>query len=526
MKQPKQRAAGPTGDEISRALSRIVASAGFKSSSRLCDFLGYVIKQTLEGHADRIKAVTISQDVYGRPDSIDPRSDTLVRVEAGRLRRLLDHYYLTDGRDEAIRISVPKGSYVPAFEWRMAVDSLAGASADDGTPSIAVLAFDNLSGDPGQEYFSDGVTENIITALCRFPWLRVVARNSAFVYKSEPADVRRVAAELGVRYVLQGSVRKAKNQIRLTAQLIDGPTGRHLWAEHYDRDLGDIFVLQDAVTQTVVAAMEPELARAEQRRAQTASPAELDAWNHYWRAMWHQHRRTKEDLAEALMLYEKAIAADPNFALAHAGLSETYFFHILLGDDDDQQTNAERALEAGRKAVDLQGNSDVARIALGIALATQGDNQAAIDEFQYALTLNPNSARCYFHLASSLTFSGQPMDAIPHFEKAIQLSPSDPYMAPFLGRLGMAHLFAGHYEEAVAATRKSLLQPNPPWPCLAILAAALGYLGQADEAADILSELQTREPRISTKFVRQQMKMANDDLTSTVIDGLRNAGMD
>jgi len=525
MKQPQQRAASPTGDEISRALSRIVASAGFKSSSRLCNFLGYVITETLEGRAGAIKGITISQDVYGRPDSIDPRSDTLVRVEAGRLRRLLDHYYLTDGRDEAVRISIPKGSYVPTFEWSAAADSLTDASADDGTPSIAVLAFDNLSGDPGQEYFSDGVTENIITALCRFPWLRVVARNSAFVYKSEPADVRRVAAELGVRYVLQGSVRKAQNQIRLTAQLIDGPSGRHLWAEHYDRDLGDIFVLQDAVTQTVVAAMEPELARAEQRRAQAASPAELDAWNHYWRAMWHQHRRTKEDLAQALTLYEKAIIADPNFALAYAGIGETYFFHLLLGDDDRQQ-NVERALAAGRKAVDLQADSDVARIALGIALAVQGDSDAAIDEFEYALTLNPNSARCYFHLATSLTFSGRPLDAIPRFEKAIQLSPNDPYMAPFLGRLGMAHLHAGHYEKAVAAARKSLLRPNPPWPALMILAAALSHLGQTDEAADVLSELRAKEPRISTNFVRRQMILANKDLTATVIDGLKKAGLE
>jgi len=523
MEQTRRRAVGPTEGEVRQTLSSIVASAEFKRSSRLCDFLDYVVTQTLKGQADRIKAVTIAQDVYGRSDSIDPRSDTLVRVEAGRLRRLLDNYYLTDGRDQAVRISVPKGSYVPAFEWRAVADS--PTDTDDGTPSIAVLAFDNLSGDPGQEYFSDGITENIITALCRFPWLRVVARNSTFVYKSEPADVRRVAAELGVRYVLQGSVRKSRDQIRLSAQLIDGPTGRHLWAEHYDRELGDIFVLQDAVTQTVVAAMEPELERAEQRRAQAASPAELDAWNHYWRAMWHQHRRTKEDLAQALTLYEKAIAADPNFALAYAGIGETYFFHLLLGDDDRQQ-NVERALAAGRKAVDLQADSDVARIALGIALAVQGDNEAAIDEFEFALTLNPNSARCYFHLATSLTFSGRPLDAIPRFEKAIQLSPNDPYMAPFLGRLGMAHLHAGHYEEAVAVTRKSLLRPNPPWPCLMMLAAALSHLGQTDEAAEVLSELRAKEPRISTGFVRRQMILANEDLTSTVIEGLQKAGLD
>ncbi len=220
-------------------------------------------------------------------------------------------------------------------------------------PSIAVLPFENMSGDPEQDYFSDGITEDLITALSRIRWFFVIARNSTFAYKGRGVDVREVARELGVRYVIEGSVRKAGNRVRLTAQLIDGPTGTHVWATRYDRDLEDIFAVQDELTQTVVGAIEPELSKAEQERARLKKPEALDVWDIYLRGMSSLNALTGESLAEAEKTFARAIALDSGFAGAVAGLAEVHYYTVVLGLAADPDAARRAALEAARRAAEL-----------------------------------------------------------------------------------------------------------------------------------------------------------------------------
>ena len=284
----------------------------------------------------------------------------------------------------------------PVHAFRIILDPGTTVAAVTATifdkPSIAVLPFDNMSGDTEQEYFSDGITDDLITALCRIRQFRVVARNSTFSFKGQFPDVRRVAEELNVRYVIEGSVRRAGNQIRLTAQLIDGNTGNHVWAERYDRSLDDIFSLQDELANTIVGAVEPAMGRAEQERANKKPPENLDAWESYQRGMWHLIRRTKLDMKEARKLFERAITLDSHFAQAYAGYARTFYFDVLLGFSDDGD---EEALEAARKAVDLDNEDAESHTALGQIYYVKRNNERAIPEFEAAIRLNPSYATAH-----------------------------------------------------------------------------------------------------------------------------------
>ncbi len=271
-------------------------------------------------------------------------------------------------------------------------------------PSIAVLPFDNLSGDPEQEYFSDGITEDIITGLSRIRWFFVIARNSTFAYKGSSPDVRQVAKELGVRYVLEGSVRKAAARVRISAQLIEGTTGNHLWAERYDRDLEDIFAVQDEITQTVVGAIEPELRKSEQHRARIKPSENLHAQDCYYRGMWHLNGRTKEHLAEARRQFERATELDPNLGPAFTGMAVTYSIERLSGFTEE---DSERAFRAVHKAVKLDEGDADAHTALGFFYHIDGDTNAALAATETALRLNPSSTWAYHSLARVLIHSGK-----------------------------------------------------------------------------------------------------------------------
>jgi TolB-like protein len=231
-------------------------------------------------------------------------------------------------------------------------------------PSIAILPFTNMSGDPEQEYFADGVSEDIITALSRIRWFFVIARNSSFAYKGQATDVKQVAQELGIRYVLEGSVRKGGNRVRITAQLADGTTGNQVWARRYDRELADIFDLQDEITETIVGAIEPELGKAERERAKSKRPDNLDAWDLYQRGMSHLYRYTKVDLAEAQGLFRSAVELDPNQGPAYSGLAEAYYYEVVYGFADSVADNRERAIEPARRAVALDAEDAGARCTL------------------------------------------------------------------------------------------------------------------------------------------------------------------
>ncbi|MFQ5970990.1 MAG: adenylate/guanylate cyclase domain-containing protein [Alphaproteobacteria bacterium] len=392
-------------------------------------------------------------------------------------------------------------------------------------PSIAVLAFENLSGDPGQEYFSDGITEDIITALSRVRWFLVIARNSTFAFKGRAVDVREVARELGSRYVLEGSVRKAGNRVRITVQLSDGGTGKSVWAKRYDRELEDMFALQDEITETIVGAIEPELGKAERERARSKRPESLDAWDVYQQGMAHHYRFTKEDLAEARRLFQKAFELDPGLGAALAGWAETCYYEVVLGFADAPEERREEALRVARQAVELDDEDATARCALARAHVMRREHEQAIPELETALELNPSFAWAHYSLGAALVFTGRAHEAIPHLETAIRLSPRDLYMGSFLVRMADAHLFIGRYEDAVAWARKALRHPHFQWSRHAVLISALAHLGRDEEARRALDELMGLRPDFTLEFVRRTHLFTNPDDFARYLEGLRKAGV-
>ena len=351
---------------------------------------------------------------------------------------------------------------------QVAVEQLVGApkrpsgrDANDGAkseltlpdkPSIAVLAFDNLSGDPDQEYFADGVADDIITALSKFRWFFVIARNSSFSYKGTSVDLTQVARELGVRFVIEGSVRKAGSRVRINAELIEGTTGNHVWAERYDRELTDIFELQDEMTETIVGAIEPELASIVRTHARQKPTDNLDAWDHHQRGLWHLWKFTNDDSDEAEVHFRHAIALDAGFGPAHAGLAVLLHYRMLFDITDSPDEDLQEALLAGERAIAEDGQDPFAHFALGRVQTALGNSDRAIAELEKAVELNPNFALAYYGLGTALVYAGRGREAVPHFHRAIRQSPHDPAMWAFENNVGATY-FAPRPEAPMINTR-------------------------------------------------------------------------
>ena len=292
--------------------------------------------------------------------------------------------------------------------------------------SIAVLPFDNMSRDQEQEYFSDGITEDIITALSRIRWLTVIARNSSFTYKGKAVDVKQVGREMGVRYVLEGSVRRTGNRVRITAQLIEAETGTHIWAERYDRDLGDIFAVQDEITETIATAIEPEIGAAEMERARRKPPGDLSAWDAYQRGLWHSYRYTAADNATAKDFLERAIAIDPDFGPSHAALAYNHFCDVIYGYSADRKVSIAAGLATAKTAVALDERDPFAHSNLGRLYTMMGEHALAEDALRRALALSPSFALAHFSMGLVLQQAGRSEEALPELELAMRLSPHDP----------------------------------------------------------------------------------------------------
>src|SRR5215468_470433 len=365
-------------------------------------------------------------------------------------------------------------------------------SKEEDRPSVAVLPFTNLSGDRQQDYFSDGMTEDITTELSRFSELLVIARNSSFQYKGKTVDIRQVGRELGARYVLEGSVRRSGDRVRITAQLIDAMTGVHRWAERYDRELQDVFAVQDEVARTMVAILAAHVNRAETERALLKPPAAWEAYEYYLRGaeafFLHTTRRTKVSLYEARRLLEQSLAIDPTYARAAAKLSHTHFFAYVEPFDGDYLSPAalDRAFELAQTAVHLDPRLPQARAQLGHVLIYKRRHDAAIAEFERAFALNPNFIDHRFAIA--LIYVGEPARAIEVLEANMRL---DPFASPnySYGVMGMANYTLKHYEEAVrwlseCALRLPNLQVSHVW-----LASAYAQLGKLEEAKKEAAEV-------------------------------------
>jgi TolB-like protein/Flp pilus assembly protein TadD len=404
------------------------------------------------------------------------------------------------------------------------VDNQVRALPLPSRPSIAVLPFDNMSEDPDQEHFADGISEDLITDLSRIHWLFVIARNSTFVYKKRAVDVKQVARELGVRYVLEGSVRRAGKRIRVTAQLVDAITGGHHWAERYDRELGDIFAVQDEITRNVVAAIEPRLLAAEGLRALSRSPDDLGAWECVARAQTHVWRLTREDNRAATDALTRAVESYPDYARARSLLGFCLVFAAHNGWIDRDQ-----GLAAGRqhivRAVILDDCDPWGQIVFGYLSMMERRTEESIAAFRRAVDLNPSSATAHCYLSHGLAFAGHDREAIAHGEDAIRLSPLDPDMAMFLGGIAVAHYTAGRYAEAVRCSNE-LLRLRPGFQgAQRLRCASLAQTGRIDEARSFLALIRREQPRLSIDWIRASVPYQTPELMERFLDGMRKAGL-
>jgi len=416
-------------------------------------------------------------------------------------------------------------SAAPIVVKGVAVAAKTEASTAD-RPSIAVLPFANMSGDPEQEYFADGISEDIITGLSKLRWFFVIARNSSFTYKGKAVDVKHVARELGVRYVLEGSVRKGGNRVRITAQLIDAATNNHIWADHYDGDLTDVFALQDEITKKVVAAIEPRLLEAEGIRSQNRSPEDLGAWEMVIQANSLFWRLTKAEGETAIATLKQAVAQYPNYAPAHSMLAFMMIVSGYLGwSAGEREPLVKQAAALATRAAELDDSDPWAHLALGYVAYTMRRTEVAAEEFQRAIDLNPNFAAAYGYLGVALALDGRPDQAIPQLEIAIRMSPHDPQNAVFNMGLAGAHYLAGRYSEAIGFARKALQQRHGWTGAHRIYVASLAQAGQIDEARAALQRLKELQPNISVEWIEQNVPYTAVQMPK-FLDGMRKAGLE
>jgi adenylate cyclase len=476
-------------------------------------------------------------DLFGDGVNIAARLETLAEpggiCVSGSVRDYVGKklpVVFTDCGEQAVKnIAEPVRVYRVGASAAAPIDAPKRASLPlPDKPSIAVLPFTNMSGDPEQDYFADGIVEDIITALSRFQWLFVIARNSSFTYKGRPVEIKQVGRELGVRYVLEGSIRKASTKVRITGQLIDATNGAHLWADRFDGLLEDIFDLQDRITSSVVGAIEPRLLSAETERARRKPTENLGAYDCFLRAMPLVFGFTKEGSEEALSLLKRAINLDPGYSSAYALAAECYSFRRTVNWappsalDDEAREGARLA----RRAVELGGDDPTALWLAACALAHLAqDYDAAVDAADRSLKLCPSSASAYCESGWVRVFRGENEIALDHFSRALRLSPYDPMEWFFHAGMARAYVQARRYEEAVAASRRSI-RSNAGWAAnYRTLAAALAHLGRMSEAHEAIARVLEIDPACTIAMTTKFLGVTDPVIVGPFIDGLRKAGL-
>jgi TolB-like protein len=392
-------------------------------------------------------------------------------------------------------------------------------------PSIAVLPFINMSGDSEQDYFSDGISEDIITGLSKLRWFFVIARNSSFVYKTRSVHLKQIASELGVAYVVEGSVRKAGDRVRITAQLNDVTTGSHLWAERYDRGLADVFAVQDEITEAIVAAIEPQLYAAENFRARRKAPDSLDAWDLVMRALSHYWRVTRQDNVVAQALLEKATAIDPDYGQALGVLANSYMFSAHMGWAD-MATAVPLAERSALAAIISDSEDPWAHLALGHVHLMARRFDASLAEYEFALRLNPNFALAQGYYGLSLSYSGRWQEADEAACRATRLSPRDPFVAVYDGIAAYAQFIGRNYTEAVNLARKAIRQRGDFVGGHRVLTAAAAAAGDMQVAKLALQDLRRVQPNISLAWISAHMPIRHDAEREHYLAALEKAGLE
>jgi adenylate cyclase len=391
-------------------------------------------------------------------------------------------------------------------------------------PSIAVLAFNNMSGDPEQEYFSDGISEDIITDLSKLLELHVIARNSTFIYKGKPVDVKQVGRDLGVRYVLEGSVRKAGNRVRVTGQLIDATSGAHIWADRFDRDLTDIFAVQDELTQEIIAALKIKLSEAEKALIVGSGTTNVDAHDFFLRGreLMFGNKRDRETFEQSTACFRRAIELDPNYAAPYAGLGMAYGLDFQNHWSDTSEKSLDQAERLVSESIAKDDKDAFAHYVAAVVYIWKRDHERSAHEADRALSLNPNYALAINARGLAHIYTGEPAKAIPYIEKAIRLDPAQQLYRHFLGT---AYFVAGNYETAAVVFKDRIAMTPSTDLSRAFLASALGQLGRLDEARQIWRELKEINPRYSYVDHFGRLPFKNPADADKFTDGLRKAGL-
>ena len=432
-------------------------------------------------------------DIFGDGVNVAARLETLAepggicvsRMVRDNVRDKLDYTFEDLGEQQVKNIARPVRSYLVADRAHATAGPVTPSTQPlrlPGRPSLAVLPFQNMSGDPEQEFFADGVAEDITTALSKVRSLFIIASNSAFTFKGKPAAIKDIGRALGVRYVLDGRVRKAGIRVRVTAQLLEAATGAHLWAERYDRKLTDIFAVQDEITECVRAAVQPAVERSERERAARRPPENLDAWESYHRGMWHFSRFDETENQKAQSFFYRAVELDAQFASAYAMLASTYCRAAGYFRLEQKAKNIRHALDYTHASLRIDPTDAAGHTAMAFALMFSGNHADSIAEADLAVSLDPNAAPAYYAQGATRAWGGRPVDAIDPLQTAIRLSPLDPAWSGFMHALARAHYWAGDYEAAIVTARQLRHSAPNIRQVYTTLIAGLGQMGRLDEA--------------------------------------------
>jgi adenylate cyclase len=430
------------------------------------------------------------------------------------------------GEQQVKNIAKPVRTYrVAVSAAEPLVDVSAPVAGFGGRPAIAVLPFDNMSGDPEQEFFVEGLTEDLIMRLSYWRWFPVIARNSTFVFKGQAVDIQDIGRKLGARYVVEGSVRKSGKRIRVAAVLIDATDGRQVWAERFDRDVEDVFAVQDEITDSIVGALEPVIGEAEQQRARVGRPESLDAWEACQRAFWHYYRVSRQDHKLAKEWFRKSIEMDPELAMAWGGLSIVCYYDIVAGWTTDVGGAIEEMRAAGQRAVAVGGQSALGHFGLGFAHIFGGRYDAGIQEMERGIGNNPSSAHGYYLYGMALMLAGQPERALESMGRALRLSPRDFYMAQMLSGATIANVVAGNDEKAIEYGENAVARAPEHPLAHRNLAIALANLGRIDEAKAAFRSFMLLLPGYSVEKFRTTMPFKSPKDFERAVVALRKLGL-
>ena len=518
-------------------LGVVLKSTLFAHAVRLGRFLEFVVNETLDDREDRLNQFAIAIDVFDRDETFDPSIDAIVRVEAGRLRSKLLEYYVDLGSKDPIRIQLPKRSYAATFHLQSrSGDSNSFADAEfnreiysredldkttiQSEPTIAVLPFINMSPDPEQDYFADGVTEDLITDLSRLSGITVISRQSTFSYKGAAVTVQQVCEELGANLVLEGSVRKLGTRVRITAQLIEGSNGQHLWARRYDRDLDDIFEIQDEVNQKIVSACRLKISENQRGKLAQQATESIDAYDYLLRGMKETQANTMEGSARARYCFESALELDPNYAPAYARLALNYIFRWIQGWSDLEENSLSRGMELALKAVAIESEVAIAHAALCWAYVWHGEHDKAIAEGRLAIELDPDDVLALERLAFAMIWADAAESSLSLIERARRLNPNHTY--DFVH--GVAMFMMSDYEKAIEDVQRSF-DLNPHFiPAGLYLAASQALSGNQSEAETTVAKIRQFNPsyHLATRILVQ---FKNPEDRERFLRGLRLAGL-